>query len=340
VNILLIGPPGSGKGTQGARVANALGLEHIAVGDVLRAEIAAGTPLSDLLQRYLDRGELAPDELVLQLVVPLALAASARRGYVLDGFPRSVAQAREARKLAEPARARPDLVVYLTVPEQVLVERLLARAEVEGRPDDTEEVIRNRLRVFAQATAPLLEYYRDQDLAREVDASASPEEITEAILDVARAGRVMTYWFANPSQLLEQAGKQLGTSDWVLIGQDRIDGFADITGDHQWIHVDVIRAASGPFGTTVAHGYLTLALAPVLLQQVVTVEGVNAVVNYGLNRVRFPAPVPVGSRVRGHVTLVSASRRGDAVEAVFALTVEIDGGSRPACVAELVVLYS
>ena len=340
MNILLIGPPGSGKGTQGVRIAGALGLEHIAVGDVLRAEVAAGTPLSELLQRYLSRGELAPDELVLQLVVPRALAASARRGYVLDGFPRSVAQADEARKLAEPARARPDLVIFLGAPEDVLVERLLARAQVEGRTDDTEEVIRHRLRVFAQATEPLLAYYREQGLAREVDATRSPDEITDAILDLARDGRVMTYWFANPAQLLERTGKQLGTSDWVAIDQELINGFADITGDHQWIHIDVVRAASGPFGTPVAHGYLTLALAPVLLQQVVTVDGVNAVVNYGLNRVRFPAPVPVDSRVRGHVTLVSASRRGDAIEAVFGLTVEIDGASRPACVAELVVLYS
>ncbi|HEY3714243.1 MAG TPA: nucleoside monophosphate kinase [Jatrophihabitantaceae bacterium] len=105
MNILLIGPPGSGKGTQGTRVADALGLEHIAVGDVLRAEVAAGTPLGDQLRQHLDRGELAPDELVLQLVVPRALAASVRNGYVLDGFPRSVAQADEARK---PARARPS----------------------------------------------------------------------------------------------------------------------------------------------------------------------------------------------------------------------------------------
>src|SRR6266536_2208266 len=166
MNILLIGPPGSGKGTQGARVADALGLEHIAVGDVLRAEVAAGTPLSELLKRYLDRGELAPDDLVMQLVVPRALAASARNGYVLDGFPRSVTQANEARKLAE---------------------RLRARAQAQGRSDDTEEVIRHRLEVFAAATAPLLSYYRDQGLARVVDATGPPGEITEAILALATA---------------------------------------------------------------------------------------------------------------------------------------------------------
>src|SRR6266536_415506 len=187
MNILLVGPPGSGKGTQGARVADALGLEHISVGDVLRAEVASGTPLSELLERHLDRGDLAPDALVMQLVVPRALAASARNGYVLDGFPRSVTQANEARKLAEPLRARPDLVVYLGAPDQVLVDRLLARAQAQGRSDDTEEVIRHRLEVFAAATAPLLSYYRDQGLARVVDATGPPGEITEAILALATA---------------------------------------------------------------------------------------------------------------------------------------------------------
>ncbi len=150
----------------------------------------------------------------------------------------------------------------------------------------------------------------------------------------------MTSRFAGPAQLLEHVGADLGTSDWVRVDQDRIDAFAEVTGDHQWIHVDAERAKAGPFGTTVAHGYLTLALAPVLLQQVVVVEGVNAVVNYGLNRVRFPAPVPVGARLRGRVTLASAAPRGPAIEAAFALTVEIESNPRPACVAELVVLYS
>jgi adenylate kinase len=187
MNILLIGPPGSGKGTQGARVADALGLEHIAVGDALRAEVAAGTQLGEQLKQHLDRGELAPDELVMQLVVPPALAASASRGYVLDGFPRSVPQAAEARKLAAPAQARPDLVVYLDAPADVLVQRLLARSQAQGRSDDTEEVIRRRLRIFEEATAPLLAYYRDEGLARVVDATRSPDEITEVILALAAA---------------------------------------------------------------------------------------------------------------------------------------------------------
>ncbi|HEY4456912.1 MAG TPA: MaoC family dehydratase [Pseudonocardiaceae bacterium] len=144
----------------------------------------------------------------------------------------------------------------------------------------------------------------------------------------------------NPSTLADHIGEQLGTSDWITIDQARINGFADVTEDHQWIHVDIERANAGPFGTTIAHGYLTLSLAPVILGQVVKIDNINAGVNYGLNKVRFPAPVPVGSRVRGHVSLVSAKPRGESIEAVFGLTVEIEGTERPACVAEAVVLYS
>ncbi|HEY2694786.1 MAG TPA: MaoC family dehydratase [Pseudonocardiaceae bacterium] len=144
----------------------------------------------------------------------------------------------------------------------------------------------------------------------------------------------------NPSALAEHIGEGLGASDWITVDQDRINGFADVTEDHQWIHVDIEKARTGPFGGPIAHGYLTLSFAPVILAQVVRVDNVTAAVNYGLNKVRFPSPVPVGSRVRGHVSLVSASPRREAIEAVFGLTVEIEGSQRPACVAEAVVLYS
>jgi acyl dehydratase len=150
----------------------------------------------------------------------------------------------------------------------------------------------------------------------------------------------MSTSFADPTALLRAEPGPLGTGEWLVVDQARINGFADVTQDHQWIHVDVTRAKAGPFGSTIAHGYLTLSLVPVFLAQVVDVRNVTAAVNYGLNKVRFPAPVPVDSRVRGSVALVSASQRGEAVETVFGLTVEIDGGSRPACVAEWVVLYS
>lgn len=146
--------------------------------------------------------------------------------------------------------------------------------------------------------------------------------------------------FANPQALLEAAPGALGISGWILVDQERINGFADDTEDYQWIHTDPERAAVGPFGTTVAHGYLTLSLAPAMLAGVLEVQEVAAAVNYGLNKVRFPSPVPVDSRVRGHVSLVSAAPRGDLVEVLFGLKVEVEGSERPACVAELVVLYS
>jgi acyl dehydratase len=144
----------------------------------------------------------------------------------------------------------------------------------------------------------------------------------------------------HPRELLGHVAAELGTSDWILIDQTRINGLADVTEDRQWIHVDPERAKAGPFGTTIVHGYLTLSLAPVFLAQTVEVANVTAAVNYGLNRVRFPAPVPVDSRVRGTLTLVAATERGSSIEVVFGLVVELEGGDRPACVAELVVLYS
>jgi acyl dehydratase len=138
------------------------------------------------------------------------------------------------------------------------------------------------------------------------------------------------------------AGLDLGTSDWLTITQDRVDGFAESTGDHQWIHVDQTRAAAGPFGTTIAHGYLTLSLVIPLMSSLLTVEGITMGINYGLNRVRFPAPVPVGSRIRLHATVTSAkpvTAPGPGAELVVALTVELDGADKPAAVAEAVYRY-
>ena len=147
--------------------------------------------------------------------------------------------------------------------------------------------------------------------------------------------------FARPADLLTaDIDSELGVSRWITITQDRINQFASCTEDDQWIHVDPDRAGSGPYGGTIAHGYLTLSLAATMLTEVVHVGGITAAVNYGANKVRFPTPVPVGSRVRGHVKLAAASRRGDMIEAIYGLSVELEGAARPACVAELVVLYT
>ncbi|MGC9670705.1 MaoC family dehydratase [Planosporangium sp. 12N6] len=145
--------------------------------------------------------------------------------------------------------------------------------------------------------------------------------------------------FSGLDEVVRARGEALGTSDWLAIEQERVDTFADATGDHQWIHVDTDRAKDGPFGTTIAHGYLTLSLLPVFIQQIYRVDGVRMAVNYGLNKVRFPAPVPVGAKLRATVRLVEVTQLDGAVQAVLSTTVETDGGDKPVCVAESVVRY-
>ncbi|MBJ8346650.1 MaoC family dehydratase [Antrihabitans sp. YC2-6] len=149
----------------------------------------------------------------------------------------------------------------------------------------------------------------------------------------------MTTHLAHPTGLLELTGKTVGTTEWHEVTQDQVNRFADATGDHQWIHTDPERAAAGPFGGTIAHGYLTLSLAPQILEEVLTVDNVTAALNYGLDRVRFPAPVPVGSKLRATVNVTSAQQKPAGIEVVFGMTYEVDGGSRPACIADVVVLY-
>jgi len=136
-----------------------------------------------------------------------------------------------------------------------------------------------------------------------------------------------------------EVGAQYGPSSWIEVGQGRIDAFADATGDHQWIHVDPERAAAGPFGTTIGHGYLTLSLLPVMSYEVVPRENGGMAVNYGLNRVRFPSPVPSGSRVRGTFRVDAVDEFDGGYQATMAATVEREGGEKPVCVAELVFRY-
>ena len=149
----------------------------------------------------------------------------------------------------------------------------------------------------------------------------------------------MTTVFETPNDLLGAIGKHLGYSDWLEITQDRIDKFAEATGDHQWIHVDPERAKNGPFGTTIAHGYLTQSLVNYFLPQIVDVRGISMGVNYGTDKVRFPAPVPVGSRIRAGAELVKAEEVKGGVQSVVRVTVEIEGGDRPACVVDTISRY-
>ncbi len=131
-------------------------------------------------------------------------------------------------------------------------------------------------------------------------------------------------------------GQDIGTSDWVTIDQARINQFAEATGDHQWIHVDPVRAAAGPFGTTVAHGFLTLSLVPLLFDSGFAIADVKMGVNYGLNRVRFTAPVPAGGRVRGQFKLLAYEPLPGGAQLTVQVTIELEGSAKPACVAETV----
>ena len=142
------------------------------------------------------------------------------------------------------------------------------------------------------------------------------------------------------ARLGDLAGREVGVSDWLLVAQDRIDAFADATGDRQWIHVDAERARTGtPFGATIAHGFLTLSLISALVRDAVTVDGVRMALNYGLNRVRFVSPVPSGSRIRARVALASVDDKGDSIQATWTVTIERDGSDKPAVVAEWIVRY-
>jgi acyl dehydratase len=145
--------------------------------------------------------------------------------------------------------------------------------------------------------------------------------------------------FESPRELLGAVGKHLGYSDSLEITQERIDLFAEATGDHQWIHVDPERAATGPFGKTIAHGYLTLSLASYFLPRILEVRNVAMGVNYGTDKVRFPAPVPVGSKVRAGAELVKAEELKGGIQATIRVTIEVEGADRPSCVVDTISRY-
>ena len=150
----------------------------------------------------------------------------------------------------------------------------------------------------------------------------------------------MSTLFSSAEQLLAAQGMELGRTEWLPLTQERINLFAEATGDHQWIHVDPERAANGPFGACIAHGYLTLALANLFMPQLMQFDNLAMGVNYGSDRLRFPAPVKVGSKVRGHGQIVRVQMLGQAVEAVVRISVEIEGSERPGCVVDTISRYT
>lgn len=150
----------------------------------------------------------------------------------------------------------------------------------------------------------------------------------------------MSFVFNDAEKLLEAEGRDLGCTEWMSVTQERVDQFADATDDHQWIHVDPLRAAEGPFGACIAHGYLTLALVNRFLPDLIRGENLKMGVNVGCDRIRFPAPVRVGSRIRGRGEVLKVERIGEAVQSTVRVSIEIEGNDRPACVADTISRYS
>jgi len=145
--------------------------------------------------------------------------------------------------------------------------------------------------------------------------------------------------FESLTDFIAAEGESLGTTSWMEVTQAKVDLFADATGDHQWIHTDPARAAEGPFGGTIAHGLFTLSLLPVFLHELYSVEGISMAVNYGLNKVRFPAPVPVGSRVRATSTIDAVEKLEGAAQGTISTVIEVEGTDRPACIVQSIVRY-
>jgi adenylate kinase len=179
--MLLLAPPGAGKGTQGERLAARYGVRHIAAGDLLRAEAQADTPAGREIAAHQARGDLVPDQVVLDVLTPAVVEAAARGGYILDGFPRTLPQATAAAELAARLAVTVQAAVYLYAPDTVLTRRLLDRASQGGRADDRADVIRHRLEVFTGTTGPLVPYYKERGILVAVDADQPPESVTADI---------------------------------------------------------------------------------------------------------------------------------------------------------------
>jgi adenylate kinase len=181
VRLLLLAPPGAGKGTQGERLAAWSGARHIAAGDLLRAEARADTPAGREIAACQARGDLVPDQIVLDVLTPVVVEAAAGGGYILDGFPRTLPQATAAAELAARLGVTLDAAIYLYAPDDVLTRRLLGRASQGGRADDVADVIQHRLRVFAETTGPLIPYYTQRGILVAVNADQPPDAVTADI---------------------------------------------------------------------------------------------------------------------------------------------------------------
>ena len=182
MKVLLIAPPGAGKGTQGAVIAEHFGIPHIATGDALRDEVARGTDLGRQVQDAVARGDLVPDEVILEMV-RRALADLQGGGYVLDGVPRTMAQAKALFEIAVDVGMTADVALHLQVEDAALVQRLLDRAAVQGRSDDTEDVIRRRIALYHEVTQPILSWYGERQILVSIDAGMPPDDVSREVIE-------------------------------------------------------------------------------------------------------------------------------------------------------------
>ncbi|GIX42840.1 MAG: adenylate kinase [Leptospiraceae bacterium] len=182
--IVFMGPPGAGKGTQAKKICETLNIPQISTGDILRKAIQNGTELGKLAKSYIDKGELVPDSVVIGIVEERIKQDDCKNGFLLDGFPRTIKQAEELDKLLESLNKKINIVINLDVPEEEIVKRLLNRAKIENRTDDTEPVIRNRMKTYLKQTYPLIQYYEKKGLLKNINGLGTIEEITKSIMNV------------------------------------------------------------------------------------------------------------------------------------------------------------
>jgi adenylate kinase len=181
MNLILLGPPGAGKGTQGHRLSERYNIPEISTGDILRSAVQKGTPLGLEAKSYMDRGALVPDEVMIGIILERLAQDDTERGFILDGFPRTVAQAEALSRLSEEQQRPIEHVISIAVPQEELLQRLAGRRQLEGRQDDTDEAIRQRLEVYERETAPLIDYYRRQGLLRCIVGVGTIDEIFQRV---------------------------------------------------------------------------------------------------------------------------------------------------------------
>ncbi|MDD5425440.1 MAG: adenylate kinase [candidate division Zixibacteria bacterium] len=184
MNLVFLGPPGSGKGTQAVRVAEKLAIVHLSTGDMLREAVKKGTPLGRKAEAYMKKGELVPDELIIGMIEDKVTSGDLNDGFILDGFPRTIPQARSLKDMFRKNKTALDKAILLTVSDEEIIKRIKGRAEQEGRADDTEAVARNRLEVYRRQTAPIVDFYRRESILTEVRGEDTMDNVFKAILKV------------------------------------------------------------------------------------------------------------------------------------------------------------